>query len=61
MSFRICAATVLSLVLLAAAAQGQVFTANITGSVADPSGNFVVNAEVIVKNEATAGHSPNFN
>src|SRR5271155_3600954 len=53
MSFRIRAATIVSLVLLAAAAQAQVFTANITGSVADPSGNFVANADVVVKNQAT--------
>ncbi len=53
MRFRIFAATVWSLVFLSATVLCQVFTANITGSVSDPSGNFVANADVIVKNEAT--------
>lgn len=53
MSFRISAAAILSCALLAATAHAQVFSSNITGSVADPSGNFVANAEVTVKNEAT--------
>ncbi|HUO32496.1 MAG TPA: TonB-dependent receptor [Bryobacteraceae bacterium] len=52
MRYRICAAIALSMTLLVAAFC-QVFTSNITGSVADPSGNFISNAEVVVKNEAT--------
>lgn len=37
----------------AALCLAQVFTANITGSIADPTGNLVANAEVTVRNEAT--------
>jgi hypothetical protein len=43
----------LAVAACAALTFAQVFTANITGSVSDPSGNFIANSEVAVRNEAT--------
>jgi hypothetical protein len=40
--------------ILAGTAAAQVFTATITGTVTDPSGNVVANAQVSVQNQATA-------
>ncbi len=44
---------ILTLSLLAGVALAQVFTSNITGSIQDPSGGFVANAQVTIKNQAT--------
>lgn len=42
-----------AVVTLAAIGFAQVFTGNITGSVSDPAGNVIPNAEVTIRNEAT--------
>ena len=53
MPFKNCCLKVLILAFIAQSSFAQVFSSNITGSISDPSGQTVVNAEVTVRNEAT--------